>query len=351
MKVALLGLSHPHAEMLCVSLEHLAEVSELILWDSEPGIAARWESRRGSKPAAVTTSLDTALASGATFAVLCLPGDRSAAVARRVLESGLHLLTEKPAGIVPEEIAALAALAAQRRLVASVLYPRRFHPCMAAARRWIQDGKIGRLYSVEARFLTTQVQFRDPSSWLFRRNQAGGGILLWLGCHCLDLIYYLTGDTITEVAAALVTRSSEAIDVEDTAALTYRLSSGAIGTLLTGYALAYSGSGYTNQAGNDSYLGFNGRLGRIVWPDLEPRLQVEFPPAAGEPAVRDETFACPASPFYGGTGGEALLRQFLLAVAGRGAPPTTLDDALRTARIIAAAERSSRSGRFESALT
>jgi predicted dehydrogenase len=88
-----------------------------------------------------------------------------------------------------------------------------------------------------------------------------------------------------------------------------------------------------------------------VWPDLKPRLQIESAPAAGQSPAREPSFDVPASTSYGGAGGEDFFRQFIAATQGRGAPPTTLADALRTARVIEAAEESSRTGRFISVAT
>ncbi len=182
----------------------------------------------------------------------------------------MRLAGGKTIGITSAEIRSLQNAAAQAGVVASVLYPRRAHPCMVGARQLVQSGALGGLLTLESlRFLTTQVKYRHPDSWLFRRSQAGGGMLLWLGCHCLDLLQHVSGEEITEVGALLATRSGAPIDVDDTVALALRFSSGALGTFHAGYTLAYSGEGYVNHTGNDSYLGFNGRTGRIVWPDLQ----------------------------------------------------------------------------------
>jgi len=347
MKAALLGLGHPHAGILLATLENLPEITSVSLWDADPGVAANPALPACRKATPATTDLEAVLAQpDLVFAIVCLRTDQTAAVSQRVIAAGKHLLSEKPAGLNSAEISLLQAAAARAGVVASVLYARRAHPCVVAARRLAQSGALGPLLTLEARFLTTQVRFRNPASWLFRREQSGGGILLWLGCHCLDLLQYVPDDEITAVGALLATRSGETIDVEDLAMLALRFRSGAIGTFHAGYTLAYSGEGYVNLAGYDSYLGFNGRTGRVVWPDLNPRLLVESPPAAGQSPAREETFNLPVSTSYGGSGGEDFFRQFFTAVRGHGAPPTTLADAVRTARIIEAAEESARSGRF-----
>jgi predicted dehydrogenase len=347
MKAALLGLAHPHTAPLLATLQYLPEISGICLWDPEAGPDSHRAEFTGPKVVQWTTDLDAVLRQpDLIFAIVCVPTAQAAALARRVLLAGKHLLAEKPVALSSAEIAELEELARRLGLVASVLYPRRFHPCMVAAKALIGSGELGRLHTAEARFLTTQVRFRSPDSWLFRRAQSGGGILLWLGCHSLDLLSYLTGDEIAAVGAQLATRSDADIEVEDTAALTLRFRSGAVGTLVAGYTLAYSGGGYLNRSGNDSYVGINCAHGRVVWPDLEPRLQVESPPQGDRPAVRDETFLVPSSPCYSGFGGEIFFRQFIAAVSGGGEPPTILGDAVRTARIVEAAELSSRSGQF-----
>lgn len=347
MKVALLGLTHPHSGILLSTLENLPEITSICLWDPEAAVVAQPTLPASRKVVQITSDLEKILAQpDLVFALVCLRSDQTAAIAHRVVAAGKHLLVEKPGGLTTAEIIGVQHAAQKAGVIASVLYPRRAHPCVIAARRLIQAGTLGPLLTLEARFLTTQVKFRTPSSWLFRRSQAGGGILLWLGCHCLDLLHYIPDDEIIEVGALLATRSGEAIDVEDTAALTLKFRSGAIGTFHAGYTLAYSGEGYVNLAGYDSYLGFNGRAGRVVWPDLNPRLHIECPPAAGQSPVREEKFSLPPSSSYGGASGEDFFRQFINAVLGRGIPPTTLADAVRTARILDAAEASAHQGRF-----
>jgi predicted dehydrogenase len=348
MKVALLGLSHPHSALLLATLEHLPEITGICLWDADTDAPKRL-SGSSRKVCLVSTDLDKVLSEPLlTFAVLCVHHDESAALAMRVMAAGKHLVSEKPVGISSAEIARVQCAAAAARVVASVLYVRRCHPVPRAARGLERAGNLGALLTVEGRFLTTQVKFRDPNSWLFRRRQAGGGILLWLGCHCLDLMHYITGDEISEVGAFLATRSGEGIDVEDLATLTLKFRSGAIGTFHAGYTLAYSGAGYANSAGYDSYLGFNHRSGRVVWPDLNPHLLIESPPVRGGSPSREETFPLPTSPAYGGMPGEVFFREFISAVRGESEPPATMADAVRTARILEAAEMSAAQRRIVS---
>ncbi len=73
----------------------------------------------------------------------------------------------------------------------------------------------------------------------------GGGILHWLGIHDIDLIQWLSGEPIVSVQAMTATMSSDAIDVEDTISIQFRLAGGAVGTMHFAYALPRpGGAGY-----------------------------------------------------------------------------------------------------------
>ncbi|MBL9215101.1 MAG: Gfo/Idh/MocA family oxidoreductase [Opitutaceae bacterium] len=339
---ALLGLTHPHSGALLQTLTNLPEIGRVSLWEDAPGAGRSPAIPASRKVALVTRDAEAALAA-CDFAIVCVRNDRAAALAHRVLAAGRHLLAEKPGGLTAAEIAGVKRAADRAGLLASVLYARRAHPLVAAARDILASGALGPLLSLEARFLTTQVRFRDPRSWLFRRRLAGGGILSWLGCHCIDLLQYVPADRITAVSACAARRSGERIDVEDSAALALRFASGAVGTLHVGYTLAFSGGGYLNPAGNDAYFACNGREGRVVWPVLtDPRLRIESP---GRRPIRERTFRLRATSSYGGVSGERFLRQYAQALCGRAALPATLADAVSTARVIEAAYASSRTGR------
>ena len=82
-----------------------------------------------------------------------------------------------------------------------------------------RSGALGRIMAVEARMVTSQVRYRNPGHWLFRKDTAGTGILSWLGCHYLDLLCYFLDDRVVEVAALVGQQNPEQIEVEDTACL------------------------------------------------------------------------------------------------------------------------------------
>lgn len=91
-----------------------------------------------------TTDLDAALAD-TDAVVIATPGATHAALARRALETGHHVLVEKPLATSVEEAEDLAALAAARSLVLMVGHVYLFHPAVQAVKALLEQGELGAL--------------------------------------------------------------------------------------------------------------------------------------------------------------------------------------------------------------
>lgn len=348
-KAALLGIEHPHSLAHLQTLQRLSEVESIFLWDENGSALAAARQTPGDKVEATFTDLEALLARDDLFLVIAaLRNDLGPDIFIRVLEAGKHLMAEKPIGKRAMDTERVIAAAERMGLQLGVCYQNRAQALICDARDFVRQGLLGPLISVEVRLLTTQVQFRNPEHWLFRNDYAGGGILSWLGCHYLDMIYYLTEEEVSSVSAEVATRSGEDIDVEDVATLSLRFRSGALGSLHIGYTLAMRGPGYHNKRGYDVYVGLNGRAGRMYWSasGIPAQLYVESTdPAWANAPQREFTYALAESPAYGGVAGENFIRAFIRAAQGEGAVPASGHDALRVARIVDAAYESSRTGR------
>lgn len=348
-KAALLGLQHPHTRAHLRTLQQLSEVEEILLWDPDEALLAKFREENGPKIGATTTSIDTLLADKSwDFAIVAVRNDLGPEIFRCVLEGKRHLLAEKPIGRRAQETEQVLAIAKANQVQVGVCYTNRTNPVIAEARALVGQGLLGPLMSVEMRTITTQVGTRNPDHWLFQEKYSGGGMISWLGCHYIDLMRYLSHDEIVSVYAETATRSGEMIDVEDVAALALRFQSGAVGTLHTGYVLALSGSGYHNPAGKDNYVSLNGRLGRLTFSSkgtaTDFTIETTHPRWRSAPQ-RTVHYDVASSPAYGGVAGEEFVRQFIEATQGAGELPASGLDALQVARVVDAAYESNRSGR------
>ncbi len=344
--VILFGMTHPHAKAHLKTLALSSRVERLGLFDTDSAIVET-EKAKTETVVEVYTDLDRAILEGRpTVGVACFPNHENSELCVRLLESGIHVISEKPIGATVAEVEHVVDAASANGLRLGVMYQNRFHPLSQEARRLVQSGVIGAITGCEARLITSQVRFRNPAHWLFKKDVSGGGILSWLGCHYLDLLRYVTGSEITAVSAMVDTLSGEAIDVEDVAALSLRFADGFIGSLQAGYQLALSRSGYMGP-NYETYMSIRGTEGRVVWEPAggEVKLLAESTQWTDSPS-REVSFSLPTVDAYGGAYGLSFLDRFLESTERRDTePPADGVDALQVARVIEGAYESSESGR------
>ncbi|MDA0747395.1 MAG: Gfo/Idh/MocA family oxidoreductase [bacterium] len=348
LKVALFGLTHPHSRPHLKSLQLSPLVSSIVLYDEDPEVLEKVKVDFSEKIDAVYDDLERLLAEETIDAGIAdFHNHLNADLCLKLFANGIHVLSEKPIARTADELEKVVVAASTAGLQLGVMYQNRYHPVSQDARRLVQEGILGRATSCEARLVTSQVKFRNPSHWLFDRSKSGGGILSWLGCHYLDLLSYVLGERIVEVSAMVDTLSGEDIDVEDVASLSFRFENGTLGSLQAGYELAMSNAGYLGP-NYDSYMGFRGSGGRVYWNPIAqpPELYAESAnPEWGSAPARKFQYTLPTAEGYGGASGLAFLERFLRSTQGDGAPPASGADALRVARLIEAAYESSKTGR------
>jgi predicted dehydrogenase len=346
--IGMIGLTHPHSAGHLRTLSVTPEVERVLLYDPSPAAHA---AARAHCPKATEsfTELDELLARRDVAAVvIAVPTDQAPALVARAAAAGKHVLCEKPVGRTAAELApALAALAAHQRRCC-VFYTWRRHPVILKLRDLVRAGALGRLTSVELRMVTTQVGLRDPSHWLFKRSVAGGGIISWLGCHWLDAARFITGQEYDAVAALTATLSGEPIDVEDVAAVSFRLSGGALGTLHAGYLIAQGRAGYEG-ATYDNRVIVRGTLGRAeyLWAPAGEQAVELHSAAPGWNTVSRHRFSylLADSPAYGGAHGLEFVREFLHTLEAGGPSPASAVDALRVVEALDAIYAAAAGGR------
>ncbi len=346
--MAQFGLTHPHSLAHLKTLQLSEMVRGIVLYDDDPGVVTEVHDSMGEKVHGSYHDLDEMLEKESfEVAIADFQNHVNGALCLRLIEQGVHVISEKPISGSAAELSRVVDAASRFGVKLGVMYQNRYHPAAQEARRLVQEGIIGRATGCEARMITSQVKFRNPRHWLFDRRRAGGGILSWLGCHYIDLLRYVLDDDVVEVCAIADTLSGEDIDVEDVASLAFRFRGGAIGSLHAGYQLTMSIPGYAG-ATYDNYVGFRGTEGRVFWNpvDRPPVLHAESATADWQASpVRSFRYTLPELDCYGGAFGIAFLERFFRAVSGDGEPPATGEDALKVGRIIEAAYESSETGR------
>lgn len=164
---------------------------------------------------------------------VCLPNFLHAPVAIEALQAGKHVLVEKPMATTAADAAAMVAAAtkAGRTLAVSMNYRWGFAPDSLDLKRRIANGDFGEIYyirGVALRHRTFPRGYNGPRSWFTDRARSGGGGLIDMGPHVLDLAMWLADD-FAPVSVSGVTRTAimDDTDVDDLATALVRMRGGA----------------------------------------------------------------------------------------------------------------------------
>jgi predicted dehydrogenase len=127
--------------------------------------------------------------------------------ATRVLESGRHVLCEKPLATSSSQTRDLRALSASRpELAAAVNYNVRYYPLCHEIRERIAGGKLGRVLSVTGSYVQDWLLYPEDYNWRVEPDgQANLRAVADIGTHWMDLAQFLIGKPIQAVSADLAT--------------------------------------------------------------------------------------------------------------------------------------------------
>ena len=151
--------------------------------------------------------------------------------------AGKHVITEKPLCISLDEARDIEAAVKANGVVLACAHNQMFEPAPRTARRWIKEGRIGRLFSVRTIdcFLIGTRMTKDAWGWRHSAAEAGGGCALDTGYHPTYVLVSLANAEPTQVVSFYENYNQPQLDAEDTALTMVRFANGAIGTLHTSW--------------------------------------------------------------------------------------------------------------------
>lgn len=346
-QVGLVVAEHPHAPMHLNTLRVLDEVTGIHICALAGDDLEALQRAGGAKVLSTTTSLEALLSQRELDAlVVAVPNDLCPPILSKAVAAGKPVLFEKPGATSAAALRAVAGEASRAGVTLGAILPWRYHPISQEVSQLVRGGALGKIMTVEARMVTSQVRYRDPSHWLFSKERAGSGILSWLGVHWLDLLGFLIGQRVTSVAALAGQLNPEGVAVEDTACLALRYEQGTLGTLHAGYLLPGSRSGYSG-ASYDNYLAVRGYDGWITWPGGAPPAYSLYSVAPQWAAAgrQERRFELPLLDAYSGVYGAAFVRDFLVASRAGQPAPCPVEDAVHALEVVEAAVESAATGR------
>jgi predicted dehydrogenase len=160
---------------------------------------------------------------------ICTTPDQHAPVALAAIEAGKHVLVEKPFALTLGECRELVAAADRAGVTLMVAQNQRFLPSHQAARAIIISGELGEIRAVRTDSIQHWNGFAPAGHWQYDGARAGGGAVIGVGVHRLDLARFLVGD-VKRVSAVMKTASQQFVNgAEEYAAATLEFENGALG--------------------------------------------------------------------------------------------------------------------------
>ena len=307
---------------------------------ARPGSAEKLAAQYGAK---AYDSIDALLDSGVDAVSVCLVNADHARAAIAAMRRGVHVLCEKPMAVRLEDCVEMVRVQKEMGVKLMVAQNQRFNQAHAAARRMIEEGKLGRILSFQTTFghpgpegWTGQ---RDPS--FFNKERAGFGVLADLGVHKTDLIHYLLGERIARVSARIDTMDKTfsdgtPIELEDNAFCLYTTESGVTGTMYASWTC------YGQEINSTRIYGTDGVL--RIYDDPEYSLILEWRDGTVERVSLDQ-MASNSEQTSGGRANSGVIDAFVHSILTGERPPIDGTDALDVMRVLFAAEQSAREGR------
>jgi len=326
-RVALLGAGH-------ISDYHISGLREA--GASVRAIFSRSEARAAAKAAqhAIphhTSDHRSLLASDDIDAVvIATPDFTHAALAVAAAEAGKAILLQKPMARSAGECLRILEAVDKAGVLCCVSFLQRYFEEVGELRALLAAAALGPIHSVRQRNATPGA---DWAGWFYEKDKVGGGVVLQLGVHGIDLLRYCFGEIVAVRAATALLRHTRTLadgtivrpDNEDLALATYRFASG---------ALAVHEMSYTEVAGTDRFrLEVYGERGTAWLRTERGRLAVCAPAHFG--TVEWVAPELPAPRFA-----LAQHRHFLAMVRGEAPPDGSARDGLVTVLVAEAIYRS-----------
>lgn len=172
--------------------------------------------------------------------VISLPTHLHLQCAKDAAEAGKHIFVEKPIARNVKEAEEILSSARKHSVKLMVGYPLRFNDVFADARQKMKDRTLGDVELAYATYVSTGPFFHRAEGyapvavpdWWFKKELTGGGVLIDLGSHIINLLRWYFGE-VKDIKSCLGYRLN--MDFEDSATCIVRFESSTLATINVGW--------------------------------------------------------------------------------------------------------------------
>ena len=146
----------------------------------------------------------------------CSTNEMHHVITTQALESGKHVLCEKPMAVTLDGAQEMLDAARKSGKILMLAHNQRLAPAHRKAREILQGGELGRVITFATTFGHKGPEYwsesKSKATWFFERQKSVFGVAGDLGMHKIDLLRYLLDDEIEEVSAVLGTLDKKGVD-------------------------------------------------------------------------------------------------------------------------------------------
>lgn len=124
---------------------------------------------------------------------ICTPNYLHAPMTIAAFEAGKHVICEKPLAMSPEEGEAMVAASKKAGKLFMTAFNNRFRGDSQVLKKFIENGGLGEIYFGKTGWIRRK-GIPGMGSWFTKKNMSGGGPLIDIGVHVLDLALWLMGN-------------------------------------------------------------------------------------------------------------------------------------------------------------
>lgn len=266
---------------------------------------------------------------------ICTPNSIHSVAAVYALEKGIHVLTEKPDAINANEAEKMRLASQKSGKVLMAIRNNRYRPTTKFLKQFISDGKMGEIYAGRCGWIRRR-GIPGWGGWFTDKAQSGGGPLIDLGVHIIDLAMYLMGNPKpVTVSGSTYTKfahtSHSKMDVEDLAMGFIRFDNGA--------CLQIEFSWASNIPGDQMFVELRGEKAGSRMSGLDRKFEIfteEYGSCMNVNPMIDD--------YSGPSHHEQNIRHFIDVISGKCEPDFTPDQGVNMVKILEALYKSAELG-------
>jgi predicted dehydrogenase len=182
--------------------EHIAEVAMI----SDPNMAFAQEALQLAPGAKQASGLTDLVSNGIDGIIIATPSAMHASQALEAIMEGKAVFCQKPLGRNAQEVEQVVQAAKEKNVLLRVDFSYRFTEGILALKQIMETGELGNIFGINLVFHNA---YGPDKPWYFDPKQAGGGCVMDLGVHLVDLLVYLFDDPkVSNVCSQLFSKGS-----------------------------------------------------------------------------------------------------------------------------------------------